>query len=89
MKRASIICIAALLLMAAGSLIIYKNHLRVEADMVAGFNESQLALARLIGRGAELIVDDGRHKMAVASWIISIIKGNEKCLAVWRRSIII
>ena len=54
MKRTTIICVAALLLMAAGSLIIYKNHLQVEADMVAGFNESQMTLARLIGRKAEM-----------------------------------
>lgn len=44
MKRTTIICIAALLLMAAGSLIIYKNYLQVGADMAAGFNESQLTL---------------------------------------------
>jgi PAS domain S-box-containing protein len=81
MKRTTIICIAILLLTAAGSLIIYKNHLQIEADMVAGFNESQLTLARLTGRGAELSVDDVKHKMVIASWITSIIKGNERCMA--------
>ena len=81
MKRIVLICIAVLLLTAAGSLIIYKNHLQVEAGMVASFNERQLTLARLIGRRAELIVDDVKHKMVIASWITSIIKGNEKCLA--------
>ena len=81
MKRTTIICIAILLLTAAGSLIIYKNHLQVEADMVAGFNESRLTLARLTGRGAEMAVDGIRRGMVIASWMPSIIKGNERCLS--------
>lgn len=81
MKRTTIICIAVLLLTAAGSLIIYKNHLQIEADMVAGFNESRLTLARLTGRGAEMAVDGIRRGMVIASWMPSIIKGNERCLS--------
>lgn len=79
MKRTTIICIAALLLMAAGSLIIYKNHLQVEADMVAGFNESRLTLARLIGHKAEMAMNGVRRGMVIASRMPSIIKGHERC----------
>jgi PAS domain S-box-containing protein len=81
MKRTAIICIAVLLLAAAGSLFIYRSHLRVEAGIVADFSIHQLTTARLIGSEAELIVDDAKHQMVIASWITPIIKGNEKCPA--------
>jgi len=81
MKRTSIICIAVLLLTAAGSLIIYRNYLQVEDGIKADFNSHQLALARLIGRGAEMAVDGIRQGMAIASRMPSIIKGNERCPA--------
>ncbi|MDO9528392.1 MAG: PAS domain S-box protein [Syntrophales bacterium] len=81
MKRTSIICIAALLLTAAGSLIIYRNHLQVEADIVASFSEHQLTLAILIGREAELAVDGVGHKLVAVSQVSSIIKEDKKCLA--------
>ena len=81
MKRTAIICIAVLLLAAAGSLFIYRSHLRVEAGIVADFSIHQLTTARLIGSEAELIVDDAKHQMVIASWITPIIKGNQKCPA--------
>ena len=81
MRRTAIICIAVLLLTAAGALIIYRNHLQVEADIVAEFNERQLTMARLIGSEAELAVDNIRQKMMIASRISSIIKGDERCQA--------
>ncbi|OQW96751.1 MAG: hypothetical protein BWK74_07790 [Desulfobacteraceae bacterium A6] len=81
MKRTTIICIAVLFLTAAGSLIIYRNYLQVEGVIKADFNSQQLTMATLISHGAELAVDDVKHMMAISSWITSIIKGNEKCLA--------
>ncbi len=81
MKRTAIICIAALLLAAAGSLFIYKNHLQVEADIVTGFSERHLTMAMLIGRRAEMAVDGIRRGMVIASRMPSIIKGNERCPA--------
>ena len=81
MKRTSIICIAALLLTAAGSLIIYRSHLQVEADIVESFSKRQLTLAILIGREAELAVDGVGHKLVAASQVSSIIKEDKKCLA--------
>jgi len=80
-KRTAVICIAVLLLTAAGSLIIYRNYLQVEEGIKADFNSHQLTMARLIGREAEMAVDGIKHKMAIASRIASIIKGDEKCLA--------
>ncbi|MBW2595754.1 MAG: PAS domain S-box protein [Deltaproteobacteria bacterium] len=81
MKRTAIICIAALLLTAAGSLIVYRNHLQVEAGIVADFNSHQLTLARLISSEAKLIVDGIRQGMVAASQVSSIMKGNERCQA--------
>jgi len=67
MKRTSIICIVVLLLSAAGSLLIYRNYLQVEADIVADFNRHQLAMASLIGREAEIVVESVKCEMTIAA----------------------
>ncbi|MDO9586199.1 MAG: cache domain-containing protein, partial [Syntrophales bacterium] len=81
MKRIVLICIAVLLLTAAGFLFIYRNYLQVETNTVADFSERQLTLAGQIGRGAKMAVDGIRRGMMIASRMPSIIKGNERCPA--------
>ncbi|MDO9528901.1 MAG: PAS domain S-box protein [Syntrophales bacterium] len=81
MKRTAIICIAVLLLTAAGSLFIYKKHLLIKANIEASFNERQLMLAKLISRKTELAVDDIISELLTASRIASTIKGDERCRA--------
>jgi len=81
MKRLAIIITITILFIALSSLVAYKSHLRVEADIEGRFNTAQLVLARHIGHCIERAAQDIKAEMMITALLPSIQKGDDRCQA--------